>query len=98
MPSSESEESIGELLRKAHPQWFYRELTTHVLDDPCALGKQHYGYCVRKSEYMPVHGYKSEDGEYIEKQYSVYDTIPPFIEENGKVYKRVWSFQGFQIK
>lgn len=89
----ESEASLAAFSRRGV------EVTSHFLDEPCHRGKEHPGYCVKDWNYMASHAFKSEDGEVIERSYSVHeDIIPTEITEDGKTYKRVWSFRGFTIK
>lgn len=75
------------------------EITSHFLDEPCHRGREHRGFCVKDWNYMATHAYKAEDGEVIERQYSVTeDSIPTELTVDGKTYKRVWAFRGFTIK
>jgi hypothetical protein len=88
----------SDLLKKDQVPWWTKALTLHFLDEPCLLGREHGGFCKRDWEYMPHYGFKSEDGEYIERKYSMEEIVPLEIVEHNKIFKRVWSFRGFTIK
>jgi hypothetical protein len=79
------------------PQWRDYE-TVHILDDPCLLGQQHYGYCETEWIRMPTYGFKSEDGTVVDRKFNYDEEVPQEIEEDGIKYKRVWAFQGFRIR
>ncbi len=40
---------------------------------------------------MPLHDYQSSDGKVLEKYFSIKDQIPQEIEENGVVYRKIFS-------
>jgi hypothetical protein len=40
---------------------------------------------------MPLHDYQSDDGKIIEKLFSIKDDIPPTIEVDGVVYRKIFS-------
>ena len=79
-------------------RWRRSQRVSHFLDEPCELGKEHYGECMRFGEHVPYYGYKASDGTYIEKTFSMEDDIPAEIEEDNKLYKRIWGFRGFHIR
>jgi hypothetical protein len=47
---------------------------------------------------MPAHEFKSQDGDILTKNFSIKEDVPVEIEENGKIYKRKFGFQGFRLK
>lgn len=38
-----------------------------------------------------------ESGEIIEKEFPMEEDHPATVEENGKIYRRVWSFEGRNV-
>jgi hypothetical protein len=40
---------------------------------------------------MPLHDYQSDDGHIIEKLFSIKDDIPPTIEVDGVIYRKIFS-------
>lgn len=40
---------------------------------------------------MPLHDYQSSDGRMLEKHFSIKDEIPQEIEENGVIYRKIFS-------